>query len=521
MFGQLPVEILENRIFFHLNGRDLFRLSLLDKYMRGRMDAITILLKLRMKPELLWPTLWLNFKTSYKKRGWAEHPYSPLSVDSPEIESLIPTLSRIQWIFPEIRINSEAFPVFCTTLPQSWNTVLFIIQQDSYTALASSLSCNIVHEMNIHLLDNIDANNTLDILSNLNKLTKLKAISHSYSIKNVSGLAYQKSLPGSFIQTLILERNRISDQFVKEIAAILPDTKIKKLSLKLNQIGDRGAEALFAVLSKTQIKDLDIGNNKIGAMGLNALIEVLPLSKMKNLRLTDNSFAPDDSTPLLKLIHKTEIQKLQYCNDITEEGLLALAANLPKTKLKSLGLNFIPNGFEEFIKSSSKSQLQELLIKTKEGDQICAILGNNMEYLKVKKLEIEKSNITSAEMPKFISGLVKTEIEELNLNDNPIGSDGLVLFAKHLPQTKIKKFCLNRCGYNDEAFLYFASQLKETKLVHLEIQDFGTSGHAVLELMKSLPKSIKFLYVMWCKTLDLKEAAKIAAEYPLATIKYH
>ncbi|KAJ3268670.1 hypothetical protein HDV01_002400 [Terramyces sp. JEL0728] len=518
MLNQLPPDVLENRIFYYLSGQDLYSLSQLNEQMRDRFSPITVLEKFGLKPNHIWPRLALDFKGEFQKKFQLEEDYA---IDPFELaQELLLELASIKWYFPQIYVNSTSFPLLQKYLPNAHHVCVHVIEQDSYDALGNSFLANTVHELFIGAMDTIKEDKIFDILANLGKMTKLKKITLSYELEPKIALALQKYLPGSFIEDLDLENNCMDDEFVSILCTALPDTRIKSLSLHWNMVGDEGVVALAEVLPRTLIENLELGRNQIGREGIRALAQALPLCNIKDLSLTENDMAPEDMDEIFDVIHLSKLEKFFFLDNVSENGVKVLAKNLANSKLKHLTLEIPPELLAEFLKEAANSQLEELGIMGERGDEICDILGENISHVTVKVLNLGHGGITATGFEKFISKLPQSDLESLVISDNPIADQGLKLLGTYLPQTRIKKLMLNRCRFGDEGVLALAKCLKETKLELLEMRCYETTGPAVLEVLNSLGKSMRYLDISWSNTIDRDAAARLAAQYPQMTIRY-
>ncbi|KAJ3251505.1 hypothetical protein HK103_002373 [Boothiomyces macroporosus] len=519
MLNTLPVDIFENNVFYYLKGQDLYNLSLLNRGFRERLNPIRTLGKLGVRPGSMWPNLQLDFSTEYQKKNRFEPPYA-LLVDSSKVQESLPELAKIKWGFPEISVNSPSFPQIYRYLPKAGNVSLLVIEQGGYIDLGKSLQSNIVNELMFNSGDKVKGQHVFDILSNLKYMTKLKRISQVYELDRNFALAYQKHLPGSQVEDLELETNCMDDKFVQILAQGLPGTKVKRLSLHWNEIGDIGVEAISAVLPKTQIEVLDLGRNQIEGRGIKALADVLPSCKVKELQLTENSMSPDDMNEIFKIIHLSNLEIFHFYDPVTQEGLELLSKNLPHSKLKRSTLEITPDMIEKFLEAVSRSKLEEFHIRTREGDAVCLQLASNIENLTVRALQLSNAQITAPGLGLLLSQLIKIDLEELDLSDNPIGNDGLKLLSLYLPQTRVKKLKLNRANFTDEGVLALAKCLKETKLEWLEIRCYETSNTAIIELIESLPRRMKYLDARFSRTVDQQAVGRLVLDYPNTTIFY-
>ncbi|KAJ3317498.1 hypothetical protein HDV06_001527 [Boothiomyces sp. JEL0866] len=519
MLSQIPVDVLENRIFYYLGGQDIYNLSVLNQKMRDRLSPIRTLMKFGMKPHSIWPRLQFDFRGEFTKKFRMEDP-DALESNSSEIQLLLPELLKIKWVFPEISINSQSFPLIHKYIPKAQIVFVQVIEQDNYVAFGNALCSNIVTELFIGAMDTIKDEQVFHILSNLPKMTKLKKVTQSYELDGNFALAYQRYLPGSCIENLDLENNAIDDSFVHILATVLPETKIKSLSLHWNSITDDGVEALAAVLPHTQIEFLELGRNQIGGDGIKALAKVLARCRIKTLHLTENELSAEDMDELFKVIHLSNLERFIFYDSVTEDGVKMLIENLPKSKLKELTLEIPPNLIGNLLKAASNSPLQELYPRTNQGDEMCNEIFKHVEYLTIEKLNMGYSMMTPVGFQKLLSCLAKTELKVLDVHDNAIGNKGLELLSEYLPHTRIEKLILNRCGFDSEGVLALAKCLKKTKLVHLEMRCYETSGPAVSTFIDSLNSSMRYLDISWSKTIDREACGKVVSKYPHMKIIY-
>ncbi|KAJ3317504.1 hypothetical protein HDV06_001528 [Boothiomyces sp. JEL0866] len=519
MLNKLPADVLENNVFFYLKGQDLYNLYLLNKEMRTRLYPVQILTKLRLRPYEFWPRLCLDFKGEYDRKYRGEPTYA-LAIDSREVQELLPQLSTIQWTFPAMEVNSPSLPHLYKYLPKATAFEVYAMNKDNSNELAICFAQNNITELNVASTEKISEERMEQILSNLSNMTRLGKLQFVCKVNPAFAHSLQKYLPGTNIKELDFQYHMMNDEYLSILASALPDTKIKSLNLYGNFIMDSGVEALAAALPRTVIESIDLGRNQITRSGVNALAEAIPNCKLKSLELTENQIEEEDMDEIFKVIHMSNFESFVFYDDVSNEGQEILINHLPKTKIKDITIGISTELIGDFMKAAANSPLEKLHLRTHDGDQAAITIAENIEYFKLKSINLCYAKMTATGFGKLIQALEKTSLEELDVGDNPVGNKGLKLLAEHLPQTQIKKLILNRCKFSDEGVLALKNCLHKTKLVHLEMRSYDTTGPAVLDFLNALNKSMRYLEISWSKDLDRDACAKMVSKYPHMTILY-
>ncbi|MGL5784601.1 MAG: hypothetical protein ACRCYZ_03955 [Alphaproteobacteria bacterium] len=140
------------------------------------------------------------------------------------------------------------------------------------------------------------------------------------------------------------ESSLLDMDMIRVLAEKLP-IGLESLNLRMKKIGDAGLEALAAKLPAS-IQDLYFNATDIGTRGINALAAAFPnLPNLKKLELSLNlssEFPIEDLVQALPKAQKLTVLILDH-NMISDVGVAALQAGLPKTYIKylDLGGNFM------------------------------------------------------------------------------------------------------------------------------------------------------------------------------------
>ena len=188
--------------------------------------------------------------------------------------------------------------------------------------------------------------------------------------------AIAASLAGCGLRALQLERNRITEAGLAPLLAALPAAhSLEALDLSRNPIQPAGlvslaqalprcaglrwmrltqilfdvlaVAALVAALPACQVEDLDLTQTGVGDDGVAQLAGALPrCGRLRNLVLSLNNLTAAAAAPLASALPACELRSLDVGLNFIGEGIVALAACLPATRLEQLSVHHCSMGPE-------------------------------------------------------------------------------------------------------------------------------------------------------------------------------
>ncbi|KAJ3251506.1 hypothetical protein HK103_002374 [Boothiomyces macroporosus] len=515
MLTKLPFHVFENRIFYYLNGQDLYNISMANKELRNRMKPLQTLAKFRVKPLDIWPVLHSSFKGEFP---------TDAALSTPELLEALSEISKIEWTFPVIAVDSPNYPVLYNYLPKANSVHVTVTDKDNTAELSNAFERDMVTHLTIRSENGISAERMDAILSNLNKMSQLVELNILGKASTCPAVSLQIYLPQSNVEFLNIVYSTVNSDDISTLATALPTTKIKELDLHANMVGDAGSLALASVLPKTEIEWLNLSNNQIGIEGIKALAAALPHCKLKTLDLSGNGLFGSRLDEILKVIHLSKLETLEIFDYTDSTTMDLLNKNLPLSNLKSLVLGMESEYIPDFLKAASETKLEDLTIHTSDGDSIAIKIAENIHYFKVRRFALHNASLLLHDAAeRFIQSLKETDLEELDLHENPFGNHGLIELGKVLPFTNIKKLIVYACEHSDRGLLEFSKYIKDSKLEHLDVSSDVISGSGVLKFLQNLNPSLRYLRIQHNWNID-KEAslqiAQVVRNYPSVKFDY-
>ena len=178
-------------------------------------------------------------------------------------------------------------------------------------------------------------------------LVKNLRVSHLIKLNlrncNLYGFELERLVPWikeSFLETLYLGWNLISDYAVKALASILPGSSLKNLDLSYNEISTDGAEALAGVLVGSSLQALDLEYNFINKNGGKALVQAFEESGLLVLNLKHNFIGRDGDCWREERSRNSSMdddEKISFY-DIVEFNHEPLISKISVNRLKTLNL---------------------------------------------------------------------------------------------------------------------------------------------------------------------------------------
>ncbi|KAJ3318648.1 hypothetical protein HDV06_007110 [Boothiomyces sp. JEL0866] len=405
---------------------------------------------MRIKPIYMWPNLWINLKedeavnllkqlslnsifdnlalrikTIFKPRNMLKNfNRKPVLVD----------LAGIEWVFCRLDINPACFKLLSKYLPNAKEIGLSIKDRDDTLGLEEALKVDKVTSIYIN-------NNSPLFLCNIQSMKKLRNLGvidlHLNHAELLAGY-----LPLSNISELSITCDE-DYSCLQPLFLAIPSSKVKKLNIFNSEMLNDTLLALSSVLQNSLLETLTLVNHpsvqkEISVEGITMLCKGMANSKVKSFCFRGYK---SNLQILFNLLNKSNLECL-ICNLPTQEELQALICSLRHSKLKKLSTGIPAELMLDFLKESTLSMLEDLELRyigwITNGDEICSIISQNIEKVKLKRLSINHAEITIAGLEMLISKLAETNLEYLDLSCNRIGEEAIPILKQFNPLNKVK-----------------------------------------------------------------------------------
>ncbi|KAJ3314747.1 hypothetical protein HDV04_005753 [Boothiomyces sp. JEL0838] len=422
----LPFDLLENKIFHLLVGQDLVNLSMLNREVFLRLYPIRILLRMHIKPIYMWPNLWIDKedqlvklikqpfidKLTSKITSIFKKNYSVYQLRKPILEEF----ASIEWIFPRLDISINCFKLLHEYLPNAKALGLSIKDKDDQSGLAEALksdkvTCIYINNCSPLFLCNIQS---------MKRLASLGVV--DITIEYADILA--RYLPLSYISELSITCENDS-LFVGKLVQVLPSTRIKRLHVFNAELVEEIVSNLASGLPKSKVVELTIINHPSVQKELSVdLITKLSVG-IANSKTTKFCFRGYNTTLeiLFSLLSKSNLKELT-CNIPKPGEIKALSSSIRYSKLKKISTGIPAEYLADFLKESCFSELEELELRyigwITNGDQICEIISQNIQYCKFKRFILTRAQVSAGGLETLLSNIEDTRLEYLDLSANRI-----------------------------------------------------------------------------------------------------
>ncbi|KAJ3252320.1 hypothetical protein HK103_001626 [Boothiomyces macroporosus] len=413
----LPLDLLENKIFYYLNGLDLIQLSMVNKVFRIRLQAVG---KLCLVSDIFWPDLnVINSSDCHQLKG-------------------------INWRFNSIYIDSLSLCKYFPYLPKTRDLIVEL--QRTNRDFDKALERNIITRINIPRSMYTTLDSIKLILKSVQTLTKLKSISIVFPIYSIT--TDLENLMYSNITSLSLKDCFIDDSTLERVSKSLPK-KLQFLDLSFNQITNTG----LSYLQLHDMKELILNYNRYGKAGIEHLVSKMIGSKLKYVSLKTDWLESSDLLPLLSKFHLTQLEKLHVFEYLDINSMEMLINNLPHSRVTELGLILEQEYITPFLKASNN--LKKLYLYSL-SNQACEIV----EKIKVDYLCLQVST------EGLDTILPKLEIKKLNLLDNISGDSYIKVLCKHISLLNIKELYLDEMS--DAGIAQLANSLPKISFLYIK-----------------------------------------------------
>lgn len=190
----------------------------------------------------------------------------------------------------------------------------------------------------LSLADNGIGSDGVSAISLSRGLTQLRELDLSSNRVGAAGAAALALSPNvSSLTTLSLARNTLGLEGLELLLSSHKFSQLESLDISSNDIGPQGAMALASSPMVRRLKTLALADNRLGDAGLAALLGAPFLSGLRTLGVAQNHVTAGGIVLLVGAPFELQVLDLSR-NPLGREGLAALAATLPRLRLKSLAV---------------------------------------------------------------------------------------------------------------------------------------------------------------------------------------
>ncbi|MFO0936046.1 MAG: TIGR02996 domain-containing protein [Gemmataceae bacterium] len=235
----------------------------------------------------------------------------------------------------------------------------------------------------------------------------------------VSRLHSARTLTG--LKRLLLGRNRLSDEDVRQLASTPLAESIETLDLRENDISDRGAEILAEKAVFAKLARLDLSHTHVGPALAASIASAAHRPVLQSLNLSGNASTGRITADNVALFRVAEL-------DLSETGLTVLGLNrlleavtTPTARILRLSGNTLGDGGAESIAGS-------------------AVLAN------LRELDLRRNEIGDAGVEHIFNSMTLARLEHLDLTSNPIDPLGWAAILMSNRLTSLRRLDLPTAG---------------------------------------------------------------------------
>ncbi|XP_059425970.1 protein NLRC5-like isoform X5 [Carassius carassius] len=377
------------------------------------------------------------------------------------------------------------------------------ITEKGYKALASALRSNPSHLIELDLTGNDPGESGVkeltDLLQDPNcqlKTLRFLGPAADAACQYVTGIVGENPL---LLRELNLQKRKLGDTRVKQIAVLLQDKhcKLNTLTLNNNRISAEGFATLTSALNSnpSNLIELDLSGNKLGNLGIWSLLNN-PQCRLEKLKLSNCSITEEGYKALASALRSNPSHLIELDltrNNPGKSGVKELIDLLHDAQCTLKTVRFLKSPAAQEtcdhlteVLGKNPLLLKELdLSENKLGklywEKLSALLVDS--HSKVEKIILNncklKENSCSALATIFSS---KTILKEVNLNNSRLPDSGVKEICEGLrnPVCELKILKLSDCSITEEGYKALASALKSnpSHLIELDLtgNDPGQSG---------------------------------------------
>lgn len=226
------------------------------------------------------------------------------------------------------------------------------------------------------------------------------------------------------LHTLDMNYNRIGNEGVIALSGSKHLGNLHHLDLWICGIEAEGAHALAAMRSEARPYWLNLGGNNIGEEGMRALARSPLLEKVQRLLLWGNSIG---NTGLAHLVRGPYLQHIEelYLNEngLSMRGARALAQWEPLNRIRTLSIwrnRLRPRG-GAILASAPMSQMRMLLLSMNNiSDEGVIALASNPTLRNLHSLDLSRNRITDQGVAELLDSPYLVSLRNLDLRENTI-----------------------------------------------------------------------------------------------------
>ncbi len=303
------------------------------------------------------------------------------------------------------------------------------------------------------------------------------------------------------LNNLQLATNQITDVGIQHISAAVANSSLTTLNVADNPFFDAGLQKLAEAIQLSAVQRLDLSTHLFSPAALNIFCHTVNTSSLRALTIRDAALKGEGITALqacLKnletldvvnnllenediqfLIKQASNRRLKHLNmagcELNDEGAAMLAEHLPATSLQHLDISntdLTAHGFSTLVKAFPDTQLlsfscQKCQLDDQDVSALTRVFSNNT--LLLRALNLNDNKITAISLLNLLEVLPKTNLSQLQLNQNEISSPGPMAqrLAKALAKTKLTFFDLSVNALDENFFTALAPLLHTSPLQQL------------------------------------------------------
>ncbi|KAJ3325763.1 hypothetical protein HDV06_003533 [Boothiomyces sp. JEL0866] len=387
----LPFDLLEGKIIYYLQGKEILRLSMTNKKLCKRLYPIQIFSKCKIEPQCLWPILQTNLQKNF------------------QYHSDIAQLGNCNWRFSQIDISIKTLLQIHHFLPRTDLLRVKVTNgsPSDYIELSSALIN--LKTQKIQLNGHFSNMEYLELFNNPKIIDLCVGISNNFELYDRSVALYKNYVSTSHLTKLSIMHNDLTDEFVAEMKTAISNSKIEYLNVSGNFIRDDGAKDLAEILEKSKIISIDLSYNPMTRVGIQAILSSLPHTKLKELYLGEHIL--EEESLSFESLANSQLVTFHLENELTIESQKSINKTISKTKIKDLALWIRTRLFNEFLEACANTSLQSVSFGFVFSEEDAYILSCNLPNLPFTWINIERSEIEN-DFPLFQS-LTQSKITKI------------------------------------------------------------------------------------------------------------
>ncbi|KAJ3319211.1 THO complex subunit 2 [Boothiomyces sp. JEL0866] len=420
-----------------------------NKAMISRLKFTRVLTTLRIKPDDMWPNLFTKL-TEYeiyqrfkyherKQKSYLKNKVRGLQKlvqrKSKRVDTMYSSfmdilgLQKVHWVYQRANFTPALYKLLFKYLPHM-KKVHLRVDRDFEIVTEDALRANMVSSMYLWALS--------DVIQHIPIMTKLEEI----MIRNVDqkfASQIAQYLPLSNITKFNLEGD-IALESLQRIFSIIASSNVKSVELALRNISTSGMIVIASGIAQSNVETLKF-KNMSQSFDIHD-VTVAFSNSLWNSRMKTLILPPLSMRILSTILPNSTIEHLVA--DGTEVDYLLNTVH--QTKLKHLELKCLNSFYlRRLLLSLINSNVETLVLFNSDGNTICQLISECVDFLKLKKLSLTCSEISNVGLEILLGSLStgNCQLEELDLGKNRIDNDGIKILTQYLPYTMLKKVFLS------------------------------------------------------------------------------